>query len=240
MAKRGHGEEEILRVLREAESGDTVVEVCRKHGISQQTFYLWKKKYAGLGLQELRELRQLREENGKLKRLVADLSLDRHILQEIVQGAWAMDTSGLCSERTPGGGADESHSKDFAIPEPTTSSGRSAGAAARAGHEPGAFRVSKADSDPEKRRLAGQSQGIYRLYTEDGLTVRTKLRKKLARRSRTVTPKATQPDQKWSMDFMSAKLVDGRWFRVLTVIDQFTRECLALVADGALNGHRVA
>jgi putative transposase len=84
MAKRGHGEEEILRVLREAESGDTVVEVCRKHGISQQTFYLWKKKYAGLGLQELRELRQLRDENGKLKRLVADLSLDRHILQEII------------------------------------------------------------------------------------------------------------------------------------------------------------
>ena len=84
MAKRGHGEEEILRVLREAESGDTVVEVCRKHGISQQTFYLWKKKYAGLGLQELRELRQLRDENAKVKRLVADLSLDRHILQEIV------------------------------------------------------------------------------------------------------------------------------------------------------------
>ena len=84
MGKRGHSEEEILRVLREAESGDTVVEICRKHGISQQTFYLWKKKYAGLGLNELRELRQLREENGKLKRLVADLSLDRHVLQEIV------------------------------------------------------------------------------------------------------------------------------------------------------------
>ena len=84
MADRGQGEEEILRVLREAESGDTVVEVCRKHGISQQTFYLWKKKYAGLGLQELRELRQLRDENAKLKRLVADLSLDRHILQKIV------------------------------------------------------------------------------------------------------------------------------------------------------------
>jgi putative transposase len=84
MAKKGHSEEEILRVLREAESGTTVVEVCRKHGISQQSFYLWKRKYAGLGLSELRELRQLRDENGKLKRLVADLSLDRHILQEIV------------------------------------------------------------------------------------------------------------------------------------------------------------
>jgi transposase-like protein len=85
MGKRGHSEEEILRVLREAESGDTVVEICRKNGISQQTFYLWKKTYAGLGLNELRELRQLSEENAKLKRLVADLSLDRHVLQEIVR-----------------------------------------------------------------------------------------------------------------------------------------------------------
>ena len=51
MGKRGHSEEEILRVLREAESGDTVVEICRKHGISQQTFYLWKKKYAGPGIE---------------------------------------------------------------------------------------------------------------------------------------------------------------------------------------------
>jgi putative transposase len=82
--KKGHTEEEVLRVLPEAESGETVVEVCRKHGISQQTFNLWKKKYAALGLSELLELRQLREENAKLKRLVADLSLDRHVLQEIV------------------------------------------------------------------------------------------------------------------------------------------------------------
>jgi len=81
---------------------------------------------------------------------------------------------------------------------------------------------------------------IYRLYTEDGLTVRTKVRKRLARRSRAPMPKATRPNQKWSIDFMSAKLLDGRWFRVLTVIDQFTRECLALVADSALNGQRVA
>ena len=84
MGKRGHGEEEILRVLRDAESGETIVEVCRKHGISQQSFYLWKKKYSGLGLNELRELRQLRKENSKLKRPVAELSLDRHILREIV------------------------------------------------------------------------------------------------------------------------------------------------------------
>jgi putative transposase len=85
MPKKGHREEQILRALRQAEAGTRVNEICREHGISDATFYIWKKKYSGLGLSELRELRQLREENGKLKRLVADLSLDRHILQEIVQ-----------------------------------------------------------------------------------------------------------------------------------------------------------
>jgi putative transposase len=84
MPRKGHTEEEILRDLREVDAGETGTAVCRKFGISEQTRYIWKKKYAGFGLSELRELRQLREENAKLKRLVADLSLDRHILQEIV------------------------------------------------------------------------------------------------------------------------------------------------------------
>jgi putative transposase len=84
MPKKGHSEEQILAALREGESGTKVAEICRRMGISQATYFVWKKKYAGLGVSELRELRQLREENGKLKRLVADLSLDRHILQEIV------------------------------------------------------------------------------------------------------------------------------------------------------------
>jgi putative transposase len=56
-----------------------VADICREHGISEPMFYIWKKKYSGLGLSELREIRQLREENSKLKHLVADLSLDRHI-----------------------------------------------------------------------------------------------------------------------------------------------------------------
>jgi putative transposase len=85
MAKKGHSEEQILRAPHQAESGTRVADICRAHGISEAAYYIWKKKYSGLGLSELRELRQLREENAKLKRLVADLSLDRHILQEIVQ-----------------------------------------------------------------------------------------------------------------------------------------------------------
>ena len=61
-----------------------MTEICRKMGVSQQTFYTWRRKFAGMGVAELRELRQLREENKKLKQLVADLSLDKHMLQEVL------------------------------------------------------------------------------------------------------------------------------------------------------------
>ena len=77
-------EEQITYALKQAEAGEAVVEVCRKLGISQQTFYQWRRKYQGLGVSELRRLKQLEEENRKLKRLVADLSLDKHILQEVL------------------------------------------------------------------------------------------------------------------------------------------------------------
>ena len=84
MPKKGHTEEQIVAVLRQVEAGARVEEVCRKAGISGATYYLWKRQYSGVGVSELRELRQLLEENWRLKRLVADWSMDRQILQEIV------------------------------------------------------------------------------------------------------------------------------------------------------------
>jgi putative transposase len=84
MAKKGHTEEQIIAALQQAEAGGKTTEICRKLGISQAACYNWRKQYAGLGVQKLRDLRQLREENNRLRRMVADLSLDRQILQEIV------------------------------------------------------------------------------------------------------------------------------------------------------------
>ena len=82
---------------------------------------------------------------------------------------------------------------------------------------------------------------IYRLYREEELIVRTKQRRKLARRQRAVTTAiATRANERWSMDFVSDKFGDGRSFRILTVIDQFTRECVALEADRSMMGRKVA
>jgi len=85
MKKSRYSEEQVAYALRQAEAGTQVADVCRQLGISEATFYLWKKKYAHLGVSELRRLRQIEQENSQLKRVVADLTLDKHILQEVLR-----------------------------------------------------------------------------------------------------------------------------------------------------------
>lgn len=83
MKKTRYTEEQIAFALKQAETGTRVEEVCRKMGISEATFYNWKKKFGGMGVTELRRLRQLEKENQRLKRLVADLSLDKEMLRKL-------------------------------------------------------------------------------------------------------------------------------------------------------------
>jgi len=85
MKKSRFSEEQIAYALRLAESGTPVVDVCRQIGVSEATYYTWKKKYANLGVTELRRLKILEEDNSRLKRIVADLTLDKQILQEVVR-----------------------------------------------------------------------------------------------------------------------------------------------------------
>ena len=81
---------------------------------------------------------------------------------------------------------------------------------------------------------------IYRLYTQEGLAVRTKVRKKLARRRPVILDVAVGPNQRWSVDSVAARLEDGRLFRILTVLDQYTRECVGILAKRHLSGQDVA
>jgi putative transposase len=85
MRRSKFSDEQITFALRQHDGGTPVPDICRQLGVSEATFYQWKKKYAHLGLAELRELRQLREENSRLKRLVADLTLDKHILSDVIK-----------------------------------------------------------------------------------------------------------------------------------------------------------
>jgi putative transposase len=85
MKKTKFTEQQIAFALKQAETGTRVDEVCRKMGISEATYYNWKKKYGGLGVSELRRLRQLEDENNRLKQIVADLTLDKQMLQDVLK-----------------------------------------------------------------------------------------------------------------------------------------------------------
>ncbi len=88
MRRKRYTGEQIASALRQAESGTAVEEICRKMGISEPTFYRWKKQFAGMGVPEIRRLKQLEDENAKLKKLVADLTLDRAMLQDVLKRKW--------------------------------------------------------------------------------------------------------------------------------------------------------
>lgn len=85
MRKSRFSEQQIAFILRQAEEGTTVDEVCRKAGISVQTYYRWRSKYGDLMPSEMKRLKQLEEENGRLRKLVADLSLDKEMLQDVIK-----------------------------------------------------------------------------------------------------------------------------------------------------------
>ena len=88
MPRAKWNQEQIIGILKQVEAGRTVVEVCREHGVGESTFYKWKSKYGGLEVNEARRLKSLEDENARLKRIVADLTLDKMALQDVLSKNW--------------------------------------------------------------------------------------------------------------------------------------------------------
>jgi putative transposase len=86
--KKRHSEEQIVRILKESEAGMAVRDVCRKHNVSEQTFYRWKKRYGGMDVSEVKRLKELEAENAELKKVVAELTLDNRMLRDINAKKW--------------------------------------------------------------------------------------------------------------------------------------------------------
>ncbi|RTL87328.1 IS3 family transposase [Ancylobacter aquaticus] len=243
-------EAQIAFVLKQAEDGAPVAEVCRKAGISDATFYNWRKKYAGLMPSEMKRLRQLEEENAKLKRIVADLSLDKAMLQDVLfKKALRPARKRELVDKVR---------SDWKV------SARRACAALRIDRALYVYKSKRGTQAELKQRIkeicetrvrygyrrvhvllrrdgwAVNPKRIYRLYKELGLQLRNKVPKRRVKaKLRDDRRVATRTNETWAMDFVHDQLATGRKIRVLTIVDTFSRFSPAVDARFSYRGEDV-
>ena len=211
-----------------------MAEICRKAGISQATYFNWKKKYAGLMPSEMRRLKQLEDENGKLKRIVADLSLDKEMLQDVhppkalrpVRKRKLVDevrATGRCRSAGP--------ARRFRSIDRPTTTGRvapdqAALEAADQGdlRDAGALRLPARSRPAAPRGLGGEREADLPALPRVGPAIAQQDAEAAGEGEAARGPHAsTRPNEIWAMDFVHDQLATGRKLRVLTVVDTFSR-----------------
>ena len=243
MKKSKFSEEQITYALRQAEAGAKVEEICRQLGVSKATFFNWKKKFGGMGVSELRRLRQLEEENAQLKKLVADLSLDRQILKDVIKkvlrpkvkkkliifimAAYQVAIRRACAVLPMHRSVFyyKQHKREEALLLMRMK--EIAFARIRYGFRRIEIMLCREGFRDNHKRMR-------RVYCEQGLN----LRQKRHRRHRSVAQRLERIDagrvhQVWGMDFVADQLFNGKRFRILTVIDNFSRKSLGLIGQPA-------
>ncbi|HHX90286.1 MAG TPA: IS3 family transposase [Paracoccus sp.] len=251
MKKTRFTEPQIMAVLREAESGVAVPTVCRTHGISTAAFYRWRAKYGGMDASMMSQMKAMEEENRRLKRMFADLSMQADLLRE----ALGKKLTRPAARRTLAENAVATRGVSIAL-------------ACRAfGVSETCFRYSPT-RDAENEQIADLLVGltrarktwgfglcflhlrnvqghpwnhkrVRRIYCALELNLRIKPRRRIKRDRPEELAVPTAPNVAWSMDFMADRLADGRQFRLLNVLDDFNREGLGIEVDFSLPAERV-
>ncbi|WP_370468280.1 IS3 family transposase [Parvularcula maris] len=251
MKRKRYSVEQIVAVLKQAEMGMPVADLVRQTGITEQTFYRWKKKYQGLESDQVRELKQVQDENARLKKLVAELSLDKAVLQDVLFKkvprptvmkevvAYICSHHGLSERRACR--ITQQHRSTQRKPltsDPLTELRQKmheiVATRVRYGYRRVHIMLRREGFDVGRNR-------VYRVYREEGLVLKTKRprRRKMATH-REARCQPTAPNEAWSLDFVHDQLASGPKIRLLTVIDIFTRECLAIEVGHRLRGENVA
>ncbi|WP_088704512.1 IS3 family transposase [Rhizobium sp. R693] len=250
MKKQRFTEEQIIAVLKEQEAGAKVADLCRKHGISEATFYNWKAKYGGMEVSEAKRLKALEDENARLKKLLAEQMLDAAALRELL----GKKMVGPAAKRDAVAhlkavmGLSERRACQIISADRKMIRYRS-----RRPPEV-ALRAKLRDLANERRRFGyrrlfvllrrdGEPSGvnrIYRLYREEGLSVRKRKARRRAVGTRAPILVEAKANARWSLDFVHDQFACGRRFRVLNIVDDVTRECLAAIPDTSISGRRVA
>ncbi|TAW57498.1 IS3 family transposase [Rhizobium ruizarguesonis] len=250
MKRNRFTDEQIIGILREHEAGTPVSELCRKHGVSDASIYKWKAKYGGMEVSEAKRLKTLEDENTKLKRLLADAMLDNAALKdlfgkEVVTPAAkrkavahlmshhemserrACKAIGFCRMTVR---YETRRDDDHELRERMKA----------LAHERRRFGYRRIHVLLRREGHLVNHKRLFRLYREEKLTVRKRGGRKRAIGTRAPMLVPMVANDRWSLDFVSDQFTDGRRLRILTVVDDCTRECLALVSDTSLSGLRVA
>ncbi|UWU19461.1 IS3 family transposase (plasmid) [Rhizobium sullae] len=250
MKKQRFSEEQIIAVLKEQEAGAKAADLCRKHGISEATFYNWKAKYGGMEVSEAKRLKALEDENAKLKKLLAEQMLDAAALRELLFKKMvgpAAKRDAVTHLKTVMG-LSERRACQIISADRKTIRYRSCRPLEVE------LRAKLRELASERRRFGyrrlfvllrrdGEPSGvnrIYRLYREEGLSVRKRKARRRAVGTRAPILVEAKANARWSLDFVHDQLACGRRFRVLNVVDDVTRECLAAIPDTSISGRRVA
>ncbi|XUY30216.1 IS3 family transposase (plasmid) [Agrobacterium sp. rho-8.1] len=250
MKKQRFTEEQIIGVLKEQEAGVKAADLCRRHGISEATFYNWKAKYGRMEVSEAKRLKALEDENAKLKKLLAEQMLDvaalRELLGKKMVGPAAKREAVTHLKVTMG--LSERRACQIISADRKTVRYRSSRLPELE------LRAKLRDLANERRRFGyrrlfvllqrdGEPSGInriYRLYREEGLSVRKRKARRRAVGTRAPILVEAKANARWSLDFVHDQFACGRRFRVLNVVDDVTRECLAAIPDTSISGRRVA
>ncbi|PCD64709.1 MULTISPECIES: IS3 family transposase [Rhizobium] len=250
MKKQRFTEEQIIAVLKEQEAGAKAADLCRKHGISEATFYNWKAKYGGMEISEAKRLKALEDENAKLKKLLAEQMLDAAALRELLFKKMvgpAAKREAVTHLKAVMGLSERRACQIISADRKTVRY--------RSCRPPEvALRAKLRDLANERRRFGyrrlfvllrreGEPSGvnrIYRLYREEGLSVRKRKARRRAVGTRAPILVEAKANARWSLDFVHDQFACGRRFRVLNIVDDVTRECLAAIPDTSISGRRVA
>ncbi|MFO0831252.1 MAG: IS3 family transposase [Phycisphaerales bacterium] len=254
MKRKRFSVEQIAHAIAQAESGAVVTDICRQMGVSEPTFYRWKKKYSGMGVSEVRRLKQLEEENLKLKRLVANLALDNAILKEAANGKLLSPARRRAavehvqqelgvSERRACRVLGQARAVQRHAPRVRDDEDRLTGRIIQLAAVYGRYGTPRITAMLRREGLHVNHKRVERIWRREGLRVP----RRQPRRGRLwlndgscVRLRPERKDHVWAYDFVSGVTHDGRPFRMLVVVDEFTRECLAidvarkLSSDGVL------
>ncbi|KAB7725106.1 IS3 family transposase [Rudanella paleaurantiibacter] len=243
-------ESQMVAILKQQDNGQTVAQISREHGISEATFYAWKTKFGGMQASDIKRIKELEEENRRLKKMYADLSLQHDVTKEALTKKlvnpterralvrWMMEEKQVSQRKACRwvGLSRNAVQEPVAVNEKDAALKEQIETLAKRHKQWGVLKI--------YRRLRKQGEcvnhkRVRRLYRLSGLNLRRKSRKRLPEAVRKPLVQAQACNECWSMDFTSDSLTDGRKFRTLNVLDDYNREALGIEIDFSLPAKRV-